>query len=54
MKRNLHQKFVDSLRIPQKPSKSAPKVELGSSEEELMRELEKKFDELFGSIDDDD
>lgn len=54
MKKNLHQKFVNDIRIPTEEIQDTKNSDLELDEEELMRQLEQKFDELFGPIDDDD
>ncbi len=54
MKNNLHQKFLDDIRIPTEEIQNTKNSDLGLDEKELMRKLEQKFDELFGPIDDDD
>lgn len=64
MEMSSHQKFINELRSPvvrynqmmrQRQNTAAPQSAASVSEEEseLMRELEAKFDELFGPIDDD-
>lgn len=52
MDKNSHRKFVDALRIPTEITKHISNTTLEPNEEELIRELEKRFDQLFGSIDD--
>lgn len=66
MKMSSHQKFINELRSPvarynhmmqqrKRQKTTAPQSSASVSEEEseIMRELEAKFDELFGPIDDD-
>lgn len=63
MEMSSHQKFINELRSPvvrynrmmqQRRNTAAPQSAASVSEEEseLMRELEARFDELFGPIDD--
>lgn len=66
MKMSRHQKFINELRAPvirynhmmqqrrhQKTTAPQSTASVSGEDSELMRELEAKFDELFGPIDDD-
>ena len=62
MKKTQHQAFVDELH-KQLTAKAAHQIDLSEnqyggsdgdeSKEDIMKELERKFDELFGGLDDD-
>lgn len=62
MKKTRHQAFVDELH-KQLTAKAVHQIDLSEnqyggsdgdeSKEDIMKELERKFDELFGSLDDD-
>lgn len=56
-----HQKFLEEIRTPLRPKETkysrppslSKKMDDAELEDELRRELEKKFNELFGPISDD-
>lgn len=62
-KMSAHEKFVEKLRKPvrdyeaklerKRHSRQIPE-DMVADDEDIQRELELKFDELFGKIDDDD
>jgi len=56
MKKSAHERFIESLYIPQKATPRPTVVPKGNDAErrEMVEELNKIFDELFGDSEDDE
>lgn len=54
MKKSLHQKFVDALRVTDEKMQGAKDSDIEPDEEDIMQKLEKRYEELFGPLNDDD
>lgn len=54
MKKNLHQKFIDDIRVSTEEIQNTQNLNFELDEEEIIRKLEQKFDEFFDPSDNDD